>query len=320
MFNSVSTRHYAAMTSPIAIEEPTDLLSSIPFLLGFHPENILIVLALTTEEPCGLRFMLQSSISVSDTKGTALSLIEHLQESECKNVVIACYGENIQTSPPLLVDVVDAVQSKDLHLVDALFVAEKRWRSLLCSDPSCCTSEGAKLPDLGSSRVGAEHIYRGFLLPPTSIDVDEVHLPEDLGRVAEMVLELWAVWLDKHSLSKSDAATLIKAVSHIKIRDFCLTLFEEDCPARSVDLWKYLLPLAPIGFRAPVATLLTATAYEAGEVAVARMALGQAFCDQPKYSLAQLLERAMNAGWPAQTFARMRLDLTDELRSILYDD
>ena len=114
--------------------------------------------------------------------------------------------------------------------------------------------------------------------------------------------------------------SFIKAVSLIKIRDFCLTLFEEDRPAHSVDLWKCLLPLAPIGFRAPVATLLAATAYEAGEVALARMALGQAFCDQPKYSLAQLLERAMNAGWPAQTFARMRLDLTDELRSILYDD
>ena len=90
MFNNVSTRHYAAMTSPIAIEEPTDLLSSIPFLLGFHPENILIVLALTTEEPCGLRFMLQSSLNVSDTKGAASSLIEHLQESECNNVVVAC--------------------------------------------------------------------------------------------------------------------------------------------------------------------------------------------------------------------------------------
>jgi hypothetical protein len=75
---------------------------------------------------------------------------------------------------------------------------------------------------------------------------------------------------------------------------------------------------APTGFVAPVACLAAAIAYEYGDGALARAALDRAFTDAPTYSLALLLQRVFNAGWPPQSFAQMRGELHPKVCAAIF--
>jgi hypothetical protein len=74
-------------------------------------------------------------------------------------------------------------------------------------------------------------------------------------------------------------------------------------------MWRELLRIAPRGFVAPIASLFASLAYERGEGALAQKALDRALADDDQYSLALLLRRVFNAGWPPESFTAMRIDL-----------
>ena len=41
--------------------------------------------------------------------------------------------------------------------------------------------------------------------------------------------------------------------------------------------------------------------------------------DDPEYSLARLLKRAMESGWPPEAFTRMRHELAEKLEALVRD-
>jgi hypothetical protein len=78
-----------------------------------------------------------------------------------------------------------------------------------------------------------------------------------------------------------------------------------------------LLDVAPQGYRAPVATVLSLLRYEDGDSEGARATLELALCDDPHYSLAHLLQKTFAAGWPPEAFTTMRHELHPKLRAEL---
>jgi hypothetical protein len=78
------------------------------------------------------------------------------------------------------------------------------------------------------------------------------------------------------------------------------------------------MKLAPNGFIAPVATLFSAVNYEKGDGSMATKALDKALTDDPNYPLAKLLKRVYAAGWPPDSFAKMRAELHPKVISALF--
>ena len=113
--------------------------------------------------------------------------------------------------------------------------------------------------------------------------------------------------------SKGDNRKLVAKVvgrlSDIQVRDFALGSHDDETLENYWQMWSYLIRIAPVGYVAPVATLVAAIAYEKGEMGIADLALTRAFEDDPEYSLARLLHRVFAAGWPQQAFASMRHEL-----------
>ena len=109
------------------------------------------------------------------------------------------------------------------------------------------------------------------------------------------------------------------ALENVALRDFAITMHGSTQLLGTVELWRTFLTQAPLGFRAPVACLLAATSYEAGEGGLARLALDEAQKDDPEYSLARLLKRAMESGWPPEAFTRMRHELAEKLEALVRD-
>jgi hypothetical protein len=103
------------------------------------------------------------------------------------------------------------------------------------------------------------------------------------------------------------AAILLHAVRDVTVRDAC-TIWHDEAAVR---LWLDLLPAAPAGWVAPVATLLAAAAYQRGNGALAVLALERALDDDPGYNLAHLLEQVTATGIPPHTFTAVLTQALD---------
>ena len=104
-------------------------------------------------------------------------------------------------------------------------------------------------------------------------------------------------------------ALVIVRLHDLQVRDFAMGITTEENIELLWSLWRSILQISPAHFVAPVATLLSATCYEMGDMDLALRALDRALEDDSKYPMAKLLRRVYAAGWPPLSFREMRRDL-----------
>ena len=120
--------------------------------------------------------------------------------------------------------------------------------------------------------------------------------------------------------------TLVEAVvkasnSNLNFRDYVLGApVLEFGHETAIQFVTALLPLMAEAERVPFYTVLAGFYYETGdkELAVASLHTAQAL--DPDYSLASLLTRVINAGFPAQAFSAMRYELHPKVVKTLIDE
>jgi len=101
----------------------------------------------------------------------------------------------------------------------------------------------------------------------------------------------------------------------IQLRDFVLGLPSER-PIEAVNTYlACFMDVVPGEFIAPVASILAANLYSIEDTS-AQSVLSQALENDPRYSLANLLNRVFNSGWPAGAFKTM----TEELHPKVKED
>ena len=99
----------------------------------------------------------------------------------------------------------------------------------------------------------------------------------------------------------------------IQLRDFVLGLPSER-PIAAVNTYlAFFMDVVPGEFIAPVASILAANLYSIEDES-AREVLSQALENNPSYSLANLLNRVFNSGWPADAFKAMTEELHPKVK------
>jgi hypothetical protein len=99
----------------------------------------------------------------------------------------------------------------------------------------------------------------------------------------------------------------------IQLRDFVLGLPSER-PIAAVNAYlSCFMDTVPGEFIAPVASILAANLYSIEDTS-AQSVLSQALENNPRYSLAQLLNRVFNSGWPAGAFKTMTEELHPKVK------
>ena len=115
-------------------------------------------------------------------------------------------------------------------------------------------------------------------------------------------------------------ALILIRLRDLQVRDFALGCMDRESLKVHVEMWRWVVRIAPTSYLAPPATLLSATAYEVGDEQLAREALTQALEADEEYPLALLLKRVFAAGWPAETFATMRTELHPKITAAIFDE
>lgn len=324
------------------LTSPHDLIAAIPFLIGYHPTDSLVIVSLK-EDCVGMAMRVDyPSLKVANSPDVYDSLVYHLVREGGQGALIVAYvPEGRCDGEEILENISTALARLEIPTREALLISNDRWRSVLCCDQGCCPMEGNELPEISSSRVAVEQVAEGRPMPygnregmadsiaslPLAVDTDFVscvlaaridseceNLPIAQREGALAVLDLASRFV-AGSLGRDIASDqklsskVLGALIDIQVRDFALGCHDEASIESYWTMWRYLLRVAPAGFVAPVASLLAALSYEKGEGALAQRSLDRALIDDLSYSLAALLRRVFSAGWPPESFGAMRRDL-----------
>lgn len=315
------------------ISTPTDLITAVPFLLNVEPENSLVLIALSQG---ALELAVQADHPIAPTLTGSEEFFTPLRNSDVDQLLLLAYlpEDFNEEIAPQIWEQLQSLCEEIAPVQDFLIINNGRWRSFLCKDESCCDRLGEVLPDISSSQIAAEHVYNGLPMPAISDNSVPIPLAELISdaqmefqrcepairsrRGVIALLRLISYFAINHELTNDRVvADALVALSDIQVRDFGIGSHGDENLQLHCELWRALLEIAPEGFRAPVATLLSLVKYESGDITGAGSALERALCDDPHYSLAHLLQKTFAAGWPPEAFTTMRHELHPKLRAEL---
>ena len=326
------------------LTSPHDLLAAIPFLIGYHPQDSLVLVALK-DEAVGMAMRVDMPVGVS-AEGYDLLASHFLRDGADGAFIVAYVGAGAVDPENVLINTSAALVRAGIDIKESLIVRNNRFRSMICSDLACCPPEGSAIPDLGSSRIAAEHVIAGHPMPFENVDglvqsiaalpssfesvwADEVQafwVSSDSEEIRELqrdgataIIDLVGEYREGRGAEDRElAARVIGRLSDIQVRDFALGSHTDESADYYWAMWRDLLRIAPRGFVAPIACLFAAMAYERGEGALAHKGLDRGLGDDDQYSLAHLLRRVFTAGWPPQSFSAMRIELHPKVVAAIF--
>ena len=335
------------MTTHTATElnSPHDLLAAVPFMVGYHPQDSLVAMALRDDKVVmAMRVDFPDDESIEAiSKTIALHL---LREKASEAIIVGYLPKSVTASDPLLI-VRECIAGYSIIVKECREVRGDRFRSSLCADLECCPLEGNLVPELSDSRVTAEQVAAGNPLP--FLDLDEMKrsiaatpIDKELLKAIKALAEIdyesdqvnalqreganainqisLAFIRDGVVLDKALIALVLVRLHDLQVRDYAMGFTSEKSDDQLWDMWRWLLRIAPKGYVAPVAVIFATSSYERGDGALAQRALDRAFEDSPKYQMAKLLRRTFAAGWPPSAFTQMRADLHPKICAAIYGE
>ncbi|TMR01228.1 DUF4192 domain-containing protein [Nonomuraea turkmeniaca] len=293
------------------------MLAAVPYLVGFHPRNSLIIIGLDRGQA---KMVVRWGLPLPP--GALAPLTPLFDREAVTQVVIIGYGSGDVVTPA--VDEVRLVAAKaEVHVGEALRAHEGRYWSYVCDVPMCCPAEGTPY-DPSTSQVAAEATVRGLVALPDREALERTVAPVT-GPVrlamrratADVVAELRARLeatsdldafahhyvaealarvrsaLTAHTeggrLRDAEAARLGLDLAITRVRDEAWTLMDDS----HAPLWKDLTRRLEPRFVPPAASLLAMAAWRAGNSVQATIALERALTIAPTYSMANLLMHAV---------------------------
>jgi hypothetical protein len=310
-------------TQIIRLSSPVDLITSLPYLLGFHPKRSVVLVCLQGGQ-VGLCERLDIP-PLEHVQDAVAGLIGPMLKERPSSVVLLGYEDLEDEAAPLLDALKAAIGWYDgIDLADVLVIRDGRWYSRVCKDLTCCPTDGTPLVD--NVAVASEFVALGANPAAQREDV-AARLEARFGAVSlpatepdtAAALAAWAkvlttgqgLW-ESSAQSRQETEDAALALLDIEFRD---AMVAHTCPGtlpwdqlsdevravfetmpkivhegaidRLVDLCSGLSDDSA----APALTILANYAWFIGDGPMARLALERALRCDPRYRLALLLER-----------------------------
>jgi hypothetical protein len=332
----------AAASSPaFTVRGPADLINAVPYLLGFHPVDSLVVVGM-----CDGRVVVTIRIDLDvwiGEPGIVEQSLAAMRRGGAGRFIGILFDEvslpdwHAETLPwdGLVSELVSAVHAVDGEVGDVLLVGHGRYWSYSCFGAGCCPDEGVPVsPD--SSEVPARATFAGMVALPDRDAVDRLlePLPEDeraallpaidaaidaamaeisAGRQERLdrsdVRALFAAAREAAAgsvdLDEEALARYATALRRLAVRDSLWVGIDEQRLTGDA-LWWHLARALPDPYRAAPLFLIAWTAWRSGSGALAAMAAERAIAADSDYSAADLLLAALSNGVDPRAMPRIR--------------
>lgn len=315
----------------LTVRSPGDLVTAVPYLIGFHPsDGSIVVLARS-----GSRIIFATREDFPAPGAPARELTdraEHLvpivrRQQPITDLMIIGYGEAGQVDPALRT-YGHAFTASGIRVRELLRVSASRIFNLTCNNPACCPAQGTPF-DPTTSLVAVQATAAGQVALPTRAALAARIAPvtgtaQDSMRRATSgaatrlkalattgstaVYEAGAHALHdalrQHDsgrrIADNDLAWLTLLLTRTAVRDLAIDLTEPH--EQHVTFWVDVTRRADQRLVPAPATLLALTAWRCGSGPLALMAAERALQVDPAYQLAGLLLQALQAGMPPSVF------------------
>ena len=181
------------MTTTIHLSGPADVLTVLPYQLGFHPRDCLVVVSLH-----GTRMGLVQRIDLPPREhvGDAVAaMILPLRQDRPRAVLLIGFEEREDEGRAMLDEMAAACRAHGVEVADRMVVRGGRWFDLDCVQ-NCCPPEGLPLPAPSAVPAVAEFVGREICpLPDRSALADLLEpnrplLSRAVSRLADEWLQL----------------------------------------------------------------------------------------------------------------------------------
>ncbi|HEY7717350.1 MAG TPA: DUF4192 domain-containing protein [Pedococcus sp.] len=139
----------------IRLRGPADLLAALPYQLGYHPDDAIVVVSLR-QRAVGL--VQRLDLPPEEHLAEACDALLPALERDCPDAVLLVGYEREPGSSLTVLDAVrDACDLADLEVVDRLVVRDGRWYAPDC-ESGCCPPDGAPLPTAADTPAVADFV------------------------------------------------------------------------------------------------------------------------------------------------------------------
>jgi len=167
------------------------VLTVLPYQLGFHPRDCLVVVSLR-----GTRMGLVQRIDLPPPEhvdDAVAAMIAPLRQDSPRSVLLIGFEEREGESRAMLDEMADACHAEGVSIEDRMVVRGGRWYDLDCLR-SCCPPEGLPLPSPSEVPAVAEFVGREICPLPDRSALAEL-LEPDRSRLSGAVSRLAQEWV-----------------------------------------------------------------------------------------------------------------------------
>lgn len=164
----------------ITLRTPAELADALPYLLGYRPEDSIVLLALQDGErrgrfggrarlgipaqpedwPCAARQLVHGLITAGERRGTRP---ERMVAYVCQEPAPGGSGRDVmERLRPLVQQVRVECGALDVPVIEALCISDGRFWSYCCVDGACCPADGTPMGLPGTSVLAAAATYAGL--------------------------------------------------------------------------------------------------------------------------------------------------------------
>jgi hypothetical protein len=318
------------MPLPLTLRSIADILSMVPYLLGFHPSDSVVLLGLRQG-----RVVFQVRGDLAGAAELARHYGEVVNRQQVTDVIIVGYGPVAAVTPAVLA-IDRQLAAMHLNVLDVLRVTDGRFWSYACDSLDCCPAEGTPF-DPVNGPIAAAAVVAGHVALPSRQAVQRRLAP--LGGLARADMTRATARADQRltelvegaadpsgalraagvaavddalsrqrsgaQLDNDELAWLTVVLVYLPVRDHACEAVGGDLGVH-VGLWTEVLRRAEPELSVAPATLLSFAAWRAGDGVIASMAVERALAADPDYALARLLAEVIAGGLPPQAWDTIR--------------
>ena len=145
------------------LTSPHDLLAAIPFLIGYHPIDSLVLVSI--KDDC-VGMAMRIDYPIDQSEATFDLCASHISAEEAEGALIVAYQPHGRSDgDDVLAQMTAALSRAGIAIYESILIAEGTFRSVLCHDITCCPLEGRPVPPLDSSRIAMESVVAGHPMP-----------------------------------------------------------------------------------------------------------------------------------------------------------
>lgn len=308
-----------------------DILAVVPYLLGFHPWDSLVIVVVRDRkvELCA-RVDLPPPDLV-DVMGQQVAEIAAQQTAD--GVVLIAYTSDGELASQVLLAAV--IHLEPIEVLDALHADGSRWRSYLCNEPSCCPPEGVAY-DLDSSPLAAEAVFAGLRAAPNRREIEAVvagpaaHELDALIEAADSIAETISSWdrtqsaaemqsriaaylAEPRILDPTDCLWLAVLAVDLHVRDLAWSMIGRDQADDHDQLWRQVVRWTPEPYELAPLCLLGIAAWVNGNGALQVCCIERAIELNPRYTMINIVSDINTRALPPQLWEEWRQEIFDEV-------